>query len=191
MKIEGIPIWDASLAYNMWDYVRVDETGYVALQSVPVGTPVTNTDFWEQIYPFGQGGSTDWDQITNKPDVFPPDLSEMGAYITSVTQSRTHIFKLYNNGYKEYLYNLSPNSGSINTAFGSIYRSGVAVIAAQNIYPVPFTQPPHYSLTWAGTVGVWASCNNSTDYTRIPSIYLYSPVTVNALGYIALEVKGF
>lgn len=39
--------WDSSIAYRIYSIVEYQGTNYIALQNVPIGTMITNTDFWQ------------------------------------------------------------------------------------------------------------------------------------------------
>lgn len=45
--IEPVIPWDSSIAYRIFSIVEYQGSNYIALQNVPVGTMITNTDYWQ------------------------------------------------------------------------------------------------------------------------------------------------
>lgn len=45
--VEVIVPWDSSIAYKIFSIVEYQGTNYIALQDVPVGVMITNTDYWQ------------------------------------------------------------------------------------------------------------------------------------------------
>lgn len=45
--VDVISPWDSSIAYNIFSIVEYQGTNYIAVQDVPVGTMITNTDYWQ------------------------------------------------------------------------------------------------------------------------------------------------
>lgn len=45
--IDVIVPWDSSLAYHIYSMVEYQGQNYIALQDVPVGVMITNTDYWQ------------------------------------------------------------------------------------------------------------------------------------------------
>lgn len=45
--IDVISPWDSSKEYDIFDIVEYQGTNYIALQDVPVGVMITNTDYWQ------------------------------------------------------------------------------------------------------------------------------------------------
>lgn len=45
--INPIVPWDSSVAYRIYTIVEYQGTNYIAVQDVPVGTMITNTDYWQ------------------------------------------------------------------------------------------------------------------------------------------------
>ena len=45
--VDVIVPWDSSVAYRIFSIVEYQGTNYIAVQDVPVGTMITNTDYWQ------------------------------------------------------------------------------------------------------------------------------------------------
>ncbi len=45
--VDVISPWDSSIAYHVFSIVEYQGTNYIAVQDVPVGTMITNTDYWQ------------------------------------------------------------------------------------------------------------------------------------------------
>lgn len=45
--VDVIVPWDSSIAYQIYSIVEYQGTNYIALQDVPVGVMITNTDYWQ------------------------------------------------------------------------------------------------------------------------------------------------
>ena len=59
--VDVISPWDSSIAYHIFSIVEYQGTNYIAVQDVPIGVMITNTDYWqpantvtEQINAIGQ-----------------------------------------------------------------------------------------------------------------------------------------
>lgn len=46
--------WDITTQYPPYSVVKNDKNGYFALQAVPKGIPITNTDYWVMVYDYDQ-----------------------------------------------------------------------------------------------------------------------------------------
>lgn len=44
--VDVIVPWDSSVAYHIFSIVEYQGTNYIAIQDVPIGTMITNTDYW-------------------------------------------------------------------------------------------------------------------------------------------------
>lgn len=83
-SIEGE--WSTLKNYDRLSIVTVTDTAtsaintYISRAPVTAGTPVTNVDYWALMY-ISRLGSTvevNWQDIQNKPDMFPPEAHEQG-----------------------------------------------------------------------------------------------------------------
>lgn len=45
--VDVIVPWDSSVAYRVFSIVEYQGTNYIAVQDVPIGTMITNTDYWQ------------------------------------------------------------------------------------------------------------------------------------------------
>ena len=45
--VDVISPWDSSIAYHIFSIVEYQGTNYIAVQDVPVGAMITNTDYWQ------------------------------------------------------------------------------------------------------------------------------------------------
>lgn len=45
--VDVISPWDSSIAYHIFSIVEYQGTNYIAIQDVPVGAMITNTDYWQ------------------------------------------------------------------------------------------------------------------------------------------------
>lgn len=45
--VDVISPWDSSIAYHIYSIVEYQGTNYIAIQDVPVGAMITNTDYWQ------------------------------------------------------------------------------------------------------------------------------------------------
>lgn len=45
--VDVITPWDSSIAYHIFSVVEYQGTNYIAVQDVPIGTMITNTDYWQ------------------------------------------------------------------------------------------------------------------------------------------------
>lgn len=45
--VDVISPWDSSIAYHVYSIVEYQGTNYIAIQDVPVGAMITNTDYWQ------------------------------------------------------------------------------------------------------------------------------------------------
>ena len=83
--------WSSAATYAYLDIVTKDGSSYVALKAVPAGTAVTNTTYWQLLAEAGADGASDWEDITNKPETFPPadhthgNITAAGAITSSAT----------------------------------------------------------------------------------------------------------
>ena len=46
--VDVIAPWDSSIAYHIFSIVEYQGANYIAIQDVPVGVMITNTDYWQQ-----------------------------------------------------------------------------------------------------------------------------------------------
>lgn len=104
--VEVIVPWDSSVAYKIYTIVEYQGTNYIAIQDVPVGTMITNTDYWtpantvvEQINAIGNESA---EMMRNLDSLLSPELAGvyMGDYINltahpqSVCQVNDDIYTL-------------------------------------------------------------------------------------------------
>lgn len=72
--VDVISPWDSSIAYHVFSIVEYQGANYIAVQDVPVGTMITNTDYWQQ-------ANTVVEQI-NAMSVIVSNLEEWKPYVT-------------------------------------------------------------------------------------------------------------
>lgn len=75
--VDVIVPWDSSIAYHIFSIVEYQGTNYIAVQDVPIGTMITNTEFWqpaqtvvEQINAIGATVSDIEDTVDHIDDMF-------------------------------------------------------------------------------------------------------------------------
>lgn len=72
--VDVISPWDSSIAYHVFSIVEYQGDNYIAVQDVPVGVMITNTDYWQQ-------ANTVVEQI-NAMSVIVSNLERWKPYVT-------------------------------------------------------------------------------------------------------------
>ena len=72
--VDVISPWDSSIAYHVFSIVEYQGANYIAVQDVPVGVMITNTDYWQQ-------ANTVVEQI-NAMSVIVSNLERWKPYVT-------------------------------------------------------------------------------------------------------------
>lgn len=72
--VDVISPWDSSIAYHIYSIVEYQGTNYIAIQDVPVGAMITNTDYW-------QPANTALEQL-NAIGVITSDINKHMYYVT-------------------------------------------------------------------------------------------------------------
>ena len=99
--VDVIVPWDSSIAYHIFSIVEYQGTNYIAVQDVPVGAMITNTDYW-------QPANTVIEQV-----------NAIGVIVSDLSQSIEHFAdKFYN--LAEYL---TPDDPTAQTANNAIMQS--------------------------------------------------------------------
>lgn len=88
--VDVISPWDSSVAYHIFSIVEYQGTNYIAIQDVPVGAMITNTDYWqpantviEQINAIGTTVSGFADDIARLDRyIMPADYGAVGDGLT-------------------------------------------------------------------------------------------------------------
>lgn len=87
--VDGINPWDSSIEYKIYSIVSYQGSNYIAIQDVPVGVMITNTDYWTEantvLAQIGAIGAT-VDQIQNRLYfIAPEDYGAVGDGTTDDT----------------------------------------------------------------------------------------------------------
>lgn len=86
--VEGA--WNQANSYDYYDVVQVDGTSYIAVQDVPVGTEITNTEYWAKWNDPNAQLETLQDAIntfTSKIETIDTDIDEINTSIDSLSTS--------------------------------------------------------------------------------------------------------
>lgn len=89
--VEIITPWDSSIAYQIYSIVEYQGTNYIAIQNVPVGAMITDTDYWtpantvvEQINAIG-AQTTEIERDAKHYYLRPQDFGAVGDGVTDDT----------------------------------------------------------------------------------------------------------
>lgn len=109
--------WDSSISYKIFSMVEYQGTNYIAVQDVPVGIMITNTDYW-------QPANTTVEQINAMAAVVGAISEENNKLIGGKSQPVKEVVKVDYNGladlqgtYTEYIYLQGGCYDSINDHF--------------------------------------------------------------------------
>lgn len=105
--VDVIVPWDSSIAYHIFSIVEYQGTNYIAVQDVPVGVMITNTDYWqpaqtaiEQINAIGVVTSETAERLDASIPFVTPE--EYGAVGDGTTDDTTAIQAAMNTGMPVY-----------------------------------------------------------------------------------------
>ena len=79
-------VWDSTISYMPWSVVDYNGVGYLAIQPIPIGTPLTNTDYWIEISDFTPqiaGLSTRMNTVENEISTLSPAVQKSKQRICS------------------------------------------------------------------------------------------------------------
>lgn len=174
--VDVISPWDSSIAYHVFSIVEYQGTNYIAVQDVPVGAMITNTDYW-------QPANTALEQINAIGQVVN-DASEKVDALNFDTVATMKVADLT-------LGTITKTSGyyAINDGGGASYYIAASEIASEwcealdnGLYAVLIHPVAFFNIKQCGAVP-----DNTTDCTTIiqsviDKIYLENPNTALSQG---------
>lgn len=166
--VDVIVPWDSSIAYHIFSIVEYQGTNYIAVQDVPVGAMITNTDYW-------QPANTVVEQI-NAIGVIVSDLQDHNKYFMIVNLDTDNLQEAINTapeGANIYCYNTDTtnkvyqiNGKNITITGGNFEKPA---------RPCSYTDygiSPFYMLTNGADVTIARGHYKATSYGENPFIYM-------------------